>query len=352
MRNVLVVVMVLVAACGGSKGAGKKVVEPAPPPPPVAEPAPPPPPPLSPEERLAVHGTCHADFVAEVPAVFARCFTGASEQELVDSGQPPAVGPEAIAAQMAPLWAGFTLEGEIRMNLVGGDSSLTIALLRGTHDGPYNGLAPTGKVFGVFVAEVHDLDDQGRHGAVRNYVDLGAMMAQLGAGPKGAKVRAPYTATGKPGPTVVATGAELEATNVALIQAGFDRFNQQDWKGFTALYARDAAIYEQVAPADTEGARAIGKFFAEVGKAFPDAREKVTSAWAAGDFVVAETTFTGTNNGPWPRLGLKKGTTKPVTTRSVHVFRFADGKVSQHWIFGNGLAIPTQLGLIAPPPAP
>ena len=353
MRITPVALIALVAACGG--GSSKKVVKPPPPPPPpavVEEPPPPPPPPLSIEERVAFQASCYADFVAEVPESFGRCYTEASQHDLVDSGQPPAVGVEAIGASMRPMWDAFKLEGEVRMTLVSGEDALTISLLRGTQEAPFNGLAPSGKTFGVFLARAQDLDDQGRPGSVRTYVDHGGMLAQLGAAPRGARNRAPYPTTGKVGPTILATGTELEATNIALIKAAFDRFNNKDWKGLTALYNSDAALYDQVLPADTEGTRAIGKYYAELGKGFPDAREKVEAIWGAGDFVVAETTFTGTNDGPAPGMGIKKATKKAATVRSAHVFRFVGGKVIQHWIFGNGLALPTQLGLIAPPAPP
>ena len=251
------------------------------------------------------------------------------------------------------MWEAFNLEGQVRMNLANGDKALTIALLHGTQTDKFQGLPSSGKAFGVFVAEAQTLDDQGRHGAVRNYIDLAGMMAQLGGAPRGTKFRAPYVVTDKQPLVAIATGSDVETANVATIQGGFELFNKKDWKGLTAIYYPDAAISEQTAPADLQGAKAIGKYFAEVGKGFPDAQQKIEDIWAAGDFVVAETTFTGTNDGPLPSLGVKKATKKPVTVRTAHVFLLDGGKVSQQWIFGNGLAMPIQLGLIAAPaPAP
>jgi predicted ester cyclase len=271
---------------------------------------------------------------------------------MVDSGEGPKVGTPAIAAATHPLWDAFALQGEPRMILASGDHALTISLLRGTQEKVFNGLPPTGKTFGVFVAEVMQLDDQGRHQVVRNYVDLAGMAASLGGGAKGQAFRKPYELTGRPAHQVIGAGGDAEAANVAAVQAGFDKFNAKDWKGVAGIYTSDAAIYEQIAAEDTEGARAIGKYYAETGKAFSDAQEKVESIWSAGDFVVVESTFTGTNDGPLPRMGLKKATKKPVTLHQAHVFRLDGGKVLQHWIFSNGLAIGLQLGLITPPAPP
>jgi hypothetical protein len=354
-RARLVVAFGLIAACGGSTPPKKvekpvvKVVEEKKPPPP------PPPKPLTLEERLKVHDVCFQDFLGEVAESFTRCYSVDSSQELVDSGQPPATGTPAIAAQTRPLWDSFSLQGETRMVLASGDGNkaLTITLLRGTHDGqPFNGLSASRKVFGVFLAESMTLDDQGRHGTVRNYVDLAGMMGQLGGAPKGWSFRKPYDVTGREAYTAIASGSEAETANVAAIQAGFALFNQKDWKGLTAVYTSDAAISEQAMPADVEGGKAIGKYFGELGKGFPDAQLTVDSAWGAGDFVVAETTFTGTNNGPLPAMSIKKATRKPVTLHQAHVFRMDGGKVLQHWIFGNGMSAAIQLGIAQPPAAP
>ena len=346
----IIALAIFVAACGGSAPA-KKVVKPVEVV--VAPPPPPPPTPLTLQERLAFHASCFADFVGEVPESFTRCFSVSSTQDLVDSGQPLATGTPEIAAATRPLWESFKLEGETRMVLAAGDHALTIALVRGTHDGkPFNGLPASQKTFGVFIAESLTLDDQGRHGAVRNYLDIGGMMGQLGAGPKGQTFRKPYEPTGRPAFEATGTGSEAETANVAAVQGAFDLFNKQDWKGVAATYLADAAISEQTAAADTEGGKAIGKYYVELGKAFPDARQAVDTIWGAGDFVVAETTFTGTNDGPAPALGVKKATKKAVTLHRAHVFRLDGGKVLQHWIFGNGMAMAIQLGLVTPPAPP
>lgn len=355
MRIARVVALVLVASCGGSQAGKKTVTKVTKPDTTTTDTKPPPPPPpkaLTTDERVAFHDGCFADFLAEKPEFFTRCYSADSSEEMVDSGDPPAVGTPAIAASTRPFWDGFTLQGQVRMNLANGEKALTIALVRGTQDGKWQGLPASGKTFGLFVAEAQNLDDQGRHGTVRNYIDLAGMMAQLGAAPKGTKFRAPYPLSDKPPVVAIGTGSDAETANVAVIQAGFDQFNKKDWKGLLSAYYSDAAISEQAAPADLQGSKAIGKYFAEIGKGFPDAQEKIEDIWGAGDFVVAETVFTGTNNGPLPSFGVKKATSKAVTLRTAHVFLLEKDKIVQQWIFGNGMTIPLQLGLIAPPAAP
>jgi steroid delta-isomerase-like uncharacterized protein len=352
MRITRAAVLVVVAACGGGGSQTKETVEQpvVQEPPPKKEP-PPPPKPLTLEEKVAFHDGCFADFVAEAPDFFERCYTESSSDELVDTGDPPAVGIEAIKAASKPFWDGFALEGQILLNVASENSLFTVAILRGTNDADFMGMPASNKTFGQLVAEVQSLDDKGRHGAVRTYVDMATFMAHLGGAKKGTKFRPVAELGGEP-MTVIAEGSEAETANLAFVRSGFELFAKHDAKAMTALYAPDAVISQQMAPADVKGAKAITKMFKEFYKAFPDAELEVTSSWAAGEFVVAEATLTGTNKAAAKGMGIKKATKKPVTLHTAHVFRIVDGKVAQHWEFANGLAMAIQLGLVKPPPKP
>lgn len=367
MRNAKALMLVLLAACGGTQGGGTTSggggggdemtegdpVEEQDPPEEVEPPPPPPPPkPLTTEERVAVHDGCFQKFWSESPDFIDACYSDASSEETIDSGEPPNVGKEAITASTNAFWAGFTMQGETKLNLANGENVFTMALLTGTHDGEFMGMPATNKSFGMLAAEVQNLDEKGRHGQVRLYMDMATWMAQLGMAPKGAKFRPAMALTGGETTTVIASGSEAEAANVALVQSGFEAFNKHDAKALTAFYADDAVISEQWAPADTKGKKAIEKQFKELFKAFPDAKDEVGAIWGAGDYVVVETTFSGTNKAAAPGMGIKKATKKKATVRGASVFKIADGKVKEHWSFGNGMAFAIQLGLMKPPPAP
>jgi predicted ester cyclase len=362
MRIARAVVLVVFAACGGSQDTSNRNVNPDPvgfddpgptePDRPAKDPTPTPPPKkMTLAERIAFHDGCFADFVAEKPDFFERCYTDSSTEEIVDAGEPPAEGIEAIGAATQPFWDAFALEGEIVLNVASGDNVVTVATVRLTNDGEFNGAPPTGKTAGLVMAEVQSLDDKGRHGAVRSYVDFATFGAQLGAAPKGAKFRPATALTGNPPVTVIATGSETEAANLETVRAGFEQFNKRDWKTLASLYTADAVISQQNTAADQKGSKAIDKMFKELGKAFPDANEEVVTIWAAGDYVVAETVFTGTNKAAAPGMGIKKATKKPVTLRTAHVLQLEEGKVKQHMIFANGMAMASQLGLDAKPAA-
>ncbi len=368
MRTVKGLVLALLAACGGGQDpaaqqspvtetpvtetpADTTAETPEQPTPPEEKPLPPPPKKLTLEERIAFHAGCFKDFLAEAPDFFDKCYTEESSDQIVDSGMPVGKGRAAIAASTKPFWDAFTLEGETRLTLGNGDNVLSIAWIGGTNDGPMMGKPATKKKFGLLSAEVQNLDGQGRHGDVRLYMDMGTWMAHLGQGPKGMAFRKAAKKTGAEGPVVIATGSETETANVELVKSGFEMFNSHDAKGLAAKYDAKAVFANQAFAADVKG-KAIQGMFTDMFKAFPDAQEQVGNIWAAGDYVVVETTFTGTNKGAMKAMGVKKATGKPVSLHGAHVLKLANGKVVEHWVFANGMAVAMQLGLIKAPGEP
>jgi predicted ester cyclase len=82
-------------------------------------------------------------------------------------------------------------------------------------------------------------------------------------------------------------------------------------------------------------------------KAFPDGALVPASIWGAGDYVVAVGRFQGTNTGPSPMMGIKRATGKAVGVGYLEIARFENGKVKEDWLFYNGMAFASQLGLMA-----
>jgi len=117
-----------------------------------------------------------------------------------------------------------------------------------------------------------------------------------------------------------------------------------------AMWADDGVFSDAAAPADTVGKAAMKKSYTDLFKAFPDVKLEVSKSWAAGDYVVMEGTFSGTNTGDMPSWKLKK-TGKKVSQRYLEVAKIQNGKLKNSWIFDNGMAMATQLGLVPPPGA-
>jgi predicted ester cyclase len=85
---------------------------------------------------------------------------------------------------------------------------------------------------------------------------------------------------------------------------------------------------------------------------FSERRFEIHQVIAEGDTVVVHCTFHGRHTGQFRGLA---PTNQPVAFRHVHILRFQDGKVVEHWAIRDDLglgrqlgAIPSQLGRPAP----
>lgn len=82
--------------------------------------------------------------------------------------------------------------------------------------------------------------------------------------------------------------------------------------------------------------------------AFSDGKVTPISLWAAGDFVVSVSSFTGTNDGD---MGPMKKTGKPVKLTVAEITKFDGGKVKQLWRFWDSSAMAVQMGMMPAPAA-
>jgi predicted ester cyclase len=82
--------------------------------------------------------------------------------------------------------------------------------------------------------------------------------------------------------------------------------------------------------------------------AFPDGQVTVEDLLADGDKVVVRISLRGTHQGAFRGIA---PTGKPITLMGIHIFRFANGKVVEHWGLMDWLAALQQLGVV-PPLAP
>jgi steroid delta-isomerase-like uncharacterized protein len=83
--------------------------------------------------------------------------------------------------------------------------------------------------------------------------------------------------------------------------------------------------------------------------AFPDARNEIHDIIAEGDRVVVRWTMTGTHSGGG--LGIP-ATGRAVRITGITMSRVAGGRIAEHWIYRDDIAMLRQLGLMpAPGPA-
>lgn len=319
--------------------------EPAPPPPA----APPPPPVKTAQERMKLYQDCWDYFNNKDYERMATCYAPAISVEAADSASPKATTPAQAIENMKAEEASFPdRRGETRYLFANGSHLAAIVLFTGTNSGPLPGpdgkpMPATKKAIGLLVGQTLELDANGGAATKETvYIDEGTMLAQLGIIPNPAARKA-ETASGAAPVMVMAKNDATETANVAVVRSQYDALAKKDMNAMAATMSDDFKMIEIAQPTDMNKA-AAEKSLAEFLKGFPDLAPVTINMWAAGDYVIVEGTMTGTNTGPMPSMGLK-ATGKKINLRFMEVFELAGGKVKTDWLFYNGAAFASQLGL-------
>lgn len=340
---------------------------PPPPPPPPVTPAPvettaatppvaPAPPPATGAERARWFQECWVAFNVKDWAKFGPCYSDHATSEEVDAGKPAANG----RAEILKMVQGQSAEapdqvGDIQLLLVNGNNIAAVGHLKGTNTGPIptpGGEIPaTKKKFGFLMGHVVDSTEDGRAVAHdRFYIDGATFMGQVGL------AKMPHRKVMDKGwaekPVVLATGSDVEKANLAAAPKMLEAFNKHDIAGLLALMADDVVFSEAASPVDYVGKKAVEKSYKDMFKAFSDVKLEITRSWAAGDYLVWEGSFVGTNDGAMPSGGINKPTGKKVSARFLEIDKLYGGKLKNIWIFDNGMSFAAQLGLLPPPPPP
>jgi len=108
---------------------------------------------------------------------------------------------------------------------------------------------------------------------------------------------------------------------------------------FDAVMAEDYIQHNHLG----NGREPVKKMVAGLRRAFPDLRVVAEDLVAEGDRVAARVTITGTHQGRF--LGVDP-TNKPITIRSVDIWRIEAGRLKEHWDVVDRLEFMQQLGLV------
>ncbi len=92
-----------------------------------------------------------------------------------------------------------------------------------------------------------------------------------------------------------------------------------------------------------QGRESAKKMLTDMLTAFPDLRYRVEDEIAEGDLVVERSTGTGTMKGPW--MGFQP-TGRKASWTEIHILRFRDGKIVEHWGNLDMATMMMQLGLV------
>ncbi len=133
--------------------------------------------------------------------------------------------------------------------------------------------------------------------------------------------------------------------NEAVVRRWIDAYNDRDKQAESDARAPGYVAHApgMSGPLDAEAWVAFIDSFVE---AFPDLRLSVESIVSDGDMVAARVAFHGTHRGEFQGL---PPTNREVAFTGMEVDRMVDGKVAEHWVELDQVALLRQLGLTVVP---
>jgi predicted ester cyclase len=141
-----------------------------------------------------------------------------------------------------------------------------------------------------------------------------------------------------------AAAADQEA-NKALIRGYYEEvLNKHQPEASDRFVATDFVEHNPRLP--HEGLTGTKKFLNIVFAAFSDYHAEIQQLVAEGDWVVARTQFTGTNDGPYQG---RPATGNKLVFSTADFFRIENGKIAERWDVVDTLARSLALGLVTPP---
>jgi ketosteroid isomerase-like protein len=289
---------------------------------------------------------CWADFAAWDKEGFKGCFAEPTEVGTVDGIPPDTVKtPQEVIVQVGMFRNAFAdFKADLSLVLVNGHKAVAVGLLSGTHKGGSLGIPPTNKTMSLFYAQVIEANEQGRFVRERDYQDQATVLHQLG-------IQASQVAPAKEEPwadkvRAVAKNDDTEKANLAAFKSSFDARVKGDTAAATASYADDAVFRYMPEGQPYTGKKEIASATKADTAQHANLQGSVRDAWAAGNWVVAETTIKGTLARPLNGIKGTKG--KKWEENSLELVEFAGGKVKRHIVFTNSLKFAVDVGLIDP----
>jgi steroid delta-isomerase-like uncharacterized protein len=143
-----------------------------------------------------------------------------------------------------------------------------------------------------------------------------------------------------------------EQTLIAAARGAVAAFNAGDWHAYEAALTTDS-VYDEVGTSRRiEGVAAIIPSMQAWKEAFPDVKGTVDRAFADGNTVVLEMTWTGTHSGQLQGPGgAIPASGRQQTTRTSWVLTFDGDKITESRHYFDMLSMLQQLGVIPVPEA-
>jgi predicted ester cyclase len=139
--------------------------------------------------------------------------------------------------------------------------------------------------------------------------------------------------------------------NKSIVRSMIDSIRERGFVSQTEFFADNCL--NQGIPVTRKDIRC---FLEDVAGTFFDAKLEPVQILAEGDWVVLRCRFTGTHAGIGRLPDVHEGmlarvppTGRTTIVQHIHMFRFAGGKIVEHWSSRDDIRMLRQLGLIAPP---
>jgi predicted ester cyclase len=141
------------------------------------------------------------------------------------------------------------------------------------------------------------------------------------------------------------SAAKVAEDNKAMATKFLDRINKGDLSVIEEVID-PAFVDHEPAPGIPPTRDGMKQLFTMYLKAFPDMKVSITHLVAEGDLVLIHHLTSGTHKGEF--MGMP-ATGKSVKFDEMHLVRFANGKVIEHWGVEDTMTMMQQLGLMPAP---
>ncbi len=134
--------------------------------------------------------------------------------------------------------------------------------------------------------------------------------------------------------------------NKAIIRRAYEElWNERNVEVVDELVTED--FLNHAAPPDRQrGRQGLKDVVRMFESAFPDFRYEVEDVIAEGEKVAVRDVFTGTQRGYFTGI---PATGNRVTMEAIHIYRFSEGRLAEHWAARDDLGMMRQLGVLPPP---
>lgn len=134
-----------------------------------------------------------------------------------------------------------------------------------------------------------------------------------------------------------------EVNKAAIRRAYEEMWNQRNVDVVDELATED--MLNHAAPPDRQrGRQSLKDVVRMFESAFPDFCYEVEDVISEGDKMAVRDVFTGTHEGDF--MGIP-ATGNHVTMEAIHIFRFENGRIAEHWVARDDLGMMRQLGVVS-----